>query len=198
MESYLSTIMGWGPTWAPRGWSLCQGQLIAISQFTAVFSLIGTIYGGDGRTTFALPDLRGRAPVGAGQSPGTSFHQQGAKQGSETTTLTQLEMPVHNHNFQASALQVTIEGKNVDGNSNDPNGKYFAKAVTPANGPVPAGVAQVYTDNTSAANVPIAGGSITGTGTTGNAGGSQPISIVQPIGVIQFIFCMQGIFPPRN
>ncbi|WP_289028545.1 tail fiber protein, partial [uncultured Algoriphagus sp.] len=133
MDSYLSTIMGWGPTWAPRGWSLCQGQLIAISQFTAVFSLIGTIYGGDGRTTFALPDLRGRVAIQQGLGPGLSDRRLGQKGGQENHTLVQSEMPSHTHTARATASNASISGNvtatmntNTSADSDSADGTFLA------------------------------------------------------------------------
>ncbi|WP_234573650.1 phage tail protein [Rhodohalobacter sp. 614A] len=198
MDYYISSIMGWGPTWAPRGWTLCAGQLLAISQFTAVFSLIGTIYGGDGRTTFRLPDLRGRAPVAAGQSPGTSYHNQGALLGSEQRTLTILEMPVHNHSASTTGLSATIAASTGNGNTNTPGPtKVMAKGFLQSSGPSTGTPTEIYTDSSNA-DTAIHGGPITGSIIIGASGGSQPFSIVQPIQVIQFIFCLQGIFPSRN
>lgn len=190
---YMAAIMGWGPTWAPRSWALCAGQLLAISQFTAVFSLIGTIYGGDGRTTFRLPDLRGRVPIGAGQSPGTSLYMQGTLQGSETHTLNVLEMPVHNHSASANMI-VEIEASTSDANSAIPTaGSVLSKTVDATN----FGDIHIY-GPAGGTMVPLAGGAVGGSVIIGNTGGSQSFPILQPLQVIQFIFCMQGIFPPRN
>ena len=97
MDPFIGTVMMFGGNFAPRGWALCEGQLLAISSHSALFSILGTIYGGDGRTTFALPDLRGRAPIQAGSGPGLSSRNLGAKGGTETNTMTVLTMPSHNH-----------------------------------------------------------------------------------------------------
>ena len=122
MEQTLATIMGWGATFSPRGWAFCHGQLLAISSNDALFSLIGTIYGGDGRTTFALPDLRGRGPVGFGQSPGTSFWPIGARVGSEDEVLTQLSLPVHNHSAQLENATMPLAASSNDGTTGTPSG----------------------------------------------------------------------------
>lgn len=98
MEGIIGEVRMFAATWAPRGWALCDGQLLSIAQHTALFSIIGTIYGGDGRTTFALPDLRGRVPVHPGHGPGLSEYRSGDKGGSEQTTLTSSQMPNHGHN----------------------------------------------------------------------------------------------------
>lgn len=193
MDFYIAAIMGWGPTWAPRAWTLCAGQLLAISQYSAVFSLIGTIYGGDGRTTFRLPDLRGRAPIGAGQSPGTSFHAQGAMQGSEYHTLSVLEMPVHNHSANTQGLTVFIEASTTNASSATPATGNTLGTVVDATS-----FGDIHVYGTGAPDVALAGGAIAGNIIIGNTGGSQSFSIVQPIQAIQYIFCLQGIFPPRN
>ncbi len=190
-EPLMTTISGWGPTWAPRQWTLCSGQLLAISQYQAVFSLIGTVYGGDGRTTFKLPDLRGRVPIGAGQSPGTSHYPQGALVGAEQVTLTQLEMPAHNHSATpqlASTIPATAEAGTTD---------------TPSSTVSPAQISQRSGETIAAYGAPdgtttLDGGTVTGSVVIGNAGGSQPFSIVQPLQAIQYIFCLEGIFPSRN
>lgn len=195
MDMYLTSIMGWGPAWSPRNWTLCAGQLLAISQFTAVFSLVGTIYGGDGRTTFRMPDLRARVPVAAGQSPGTQFIPQGALIGSDTNTLTVLEMPVHNHTASLQNLIVQVATSSSDGTEDDPDG-HIPAASNFGTGLSKQAV-QAYAP-TSAADGSLAGTAIGGSVIVGNTGGSQPFSIVQPLQAIQFIFCLQGLYPPRN
>ncbi|SMF72572.1 Microcystin-dependent protein [Tistlia consotensis] len=191
-EPLMTAISGWGPTWAPRQWTLCAGQLVSIAQYSAVFSLIGTIYGGDGRTTFRLPDLRARVPVAAGQSPGTSFVPQGALLGSESQVLTVLELPTHNHVASAS-LTVTHPA------SADP-----ASEGTPGPTLVPAQIAQRgVTDLPNIYGTPdgttmLAPGNVVGSVAIGNTGASESFSIVQPIQAIQYIFAMEGIFPSRN
>ena len=97
MEAFLATIMGWAPNFAPRGWAFCGGQILPIAQNTALFSLLGTTYGGNGQTTFALPNLFSRLPIGAGQGPGLSSYDLGQVGGTESTTLTINNMPAHAH-----------------------------------------------------------------------------------------------------
>src|SRR6478672_10112699 len=96
-EPFLAEIIMFAGNFAPRGWAFCQGQILSIAQNTALFSLLGTTYGGNGQTTFALPDLRGRVPVGTGQGPGLSNYDLGQVSGSESVTLTVSQMPAHNH-----------------------------------------------------------------------------------------------------
>jgi len=110
-EGFIGEIRMFAGNFAPRGWAFCDGQLIAVSSNTALFSILGTIYGGDGRTTFALPDLRGRTPIGPGNGPGLSSYRLGQKGGTETFTLTTQNMPMHAHSIPTFAV--------------DPNGADF-------------------------------------------------------------------------
>ncbi|PLY15511.1 MAG: phage tail protein [Sedimenticola sp.] len=122
-EPFLAEIVMFGSNFAPRSWAFCDGQLLAINSNQALFSLLGTIYGGDGQTTFALPDLRGRVPVGPRQGPGLSNYTLGQKGGTESVTLTANQIPAH-------------RGSTLDGDSTDPTGRYPAApnvAGRPAN-----------------------------------------------------------------
>jgi len=199
MEPLISSIMGWGPTWAPRSWAVCGGQLLAISSNEALFSLIGTQYGGDGRTTFGLPDLRARAPVGYGQSPGTTFHPIGALLGSENQTLTQLEMPVHNHAASTQGLSVVTpavsDNTSADTSQTPGPDKVLGQAYADQFGQEFQG--KIYADATSV-DTTLHPGSVSGQVLIGNAGGSQPFSIVQPITAINFVIALFGIYPSRN
>lgn len=199
MDDFLiSSIIGWGPSWSPRGWSICEGQLLSIADNPAVFSLIKTIYGGDGRTTFALPDLRGRAPIGYGQSPGTNSHPQGSSQGSETQVLTVLEMPSHTHTVTTKDLSSAITASTTDADTNVPGpDKVLAKGIVPESGPAEQRIANVYVD-AAKADTTVQGGAVTGSVINSSTGGGQPFSILQPVTAINFIFCMQGIYPSRN
>ncbi|NJX16095.1 phage tail protein [Tamlana crocina] len=157
---------------APRSWALCDGQLLAISQYQALFSILGTTYGGDGRTTFALPDLRGRVAIHPGSGPGLSTYRQGSKGGTETNTLTVSQMPPHSH---------TVNAVVEDGNQSVPTGN------------LPAGTKALdkeYSD--AAANTTMNSTMI------GNSGGGQPVNNIQPYGTVNYIICLQGIFPSRN
>lgn len=172
-DPFIGEIRMFGGNFAPRGWAFCHGQILSIAQNTALFSLLGTIYGGNGQTTFALPDLRGRVPVGQGQGPGLSNRQIGEQAGVENVTLTAQQMPAHNHAAQASSAR---------GNTNSPIGKVWSKD---------AGVqSATYTgnapDGTMAANA------------IGSAGGSQPHENMPPYLGVNFIIALQGIYPSRN
>jgi microcystin-dependent protein len=158
---------------APKGWALCNGQLMPISQNTALFSLLGTTYGGDGKSNFALPNLQGSAPMHPGQGPGLSLHYLGEASGSDTITLLQSEMPAHSHTVGASgqnALQSVPGPSSVLARSNG------AFAYVPGSNPI--------VNMNSAAIVPI--------------GGNQPHNNLQPYLTINFCIALQGVFPPRT
>lgn len=193
MDGYLGMIMGWAPNYAPRGWMFCHGQILPVQQFTALFSLLGTTYGGDGRTTFMLPDLRGRIPVGAGQGPGTRFYEQGASLGSETVALDVHHLPAHSHAASTQDLRVSFPA------SSNP-----ASTDTPAPNLVPAKMAtdtgrgeQPTKAYAEGATTTLQAGTVTGEVVIGHAGGSQPFEIVQPVLAIQYIICVEGLYPPR-
>ena len=170
-----------GFNFAPRGWAFCDGSILPISSNTALFSLLGTTYGGDGRTTFALPDLRGRVAVGVGNGPGLTSRVWGQKFGQENHTLTTQEIPSHNH---------SLNGSNGNGTSNNPTGNILAaNTVIPERGadPLPAnGYAS------SAPNVQLSPSSI------GNSGGNLSHNNMQPSLAIYFVIALVGIFPSRN
>lgn len=168
-EPYIGTIQMFGFNFAPRGWALCNGQLLSIAQNTALFSLLGTQYGGNGQTTFALPDLQGRVAIHQGQGPGLSSYTIGEVSGTETVTLIQQQMPQHNHLINAS--------------NNDPTDS------TPQNN-VPANIPAGGYGATANINMNPAMG--------GLAGGSQPHENRQPFLVINFCIALVGIFPSRN
>lgn len=170
-QPFIGEIRMFGGNFAPNGWAFCNGQLLAISQNDALFALIGTTYGGDGQTTFALPDLRSRVPIHQGSHQGNTFVQ-GQVSGTESVTLATTQLPSHQHSLLASA--------NVGG-AVSPNNTVFAQ--------VPAGGVQVYTqDNTVLATAtPVS-----------TVGGSQPHENRQPLLAINFIIALFGIFPSLN
>lgn len=179
MESFLAAIILFAGNFAPRGWAFCGGQILAIAQNTALFSLLGTTYGGNGQTTFALPDLRGRVPVGAGQGPGLSNINLGEMAGAPTHTLIITEMPAHNHT-------VTLQAVSTAGNTHTPGPTTsMAQLVDSRSNPL-----NVY--STAAANTSSAGGSAS------IAGGSQPHNNMQPYLGMNYIITMEGIYPSRN
>lgn len=155
----------------PTGWAFCDGQLLLISQNTALFSLLGTTYGGDGKSTFALPNMQGNAPMQQGQGAGLSLHDLGETAGSETVTLLESEIPSHSHGFQAS---------NADASDDSPAGK--ALAVTDR--------LNIYTAVSPSST--MSDNSLT------SAGGDLPHNNMQPYLTLNFCIAMQGIFPPRG
>jgi microcystin-dependent protein len=168
-DQYIGEIRMFGGNFAPVGWALCNGQLLAISSNTALFSLLGTTYGGDGRTTFGLPDLRDRSPMHFGAGPGISPRDLGEVGGEPTVSLAVAQMPAHNHTLVASA---------DDDNSASPANAAAGLSSTP--------LYRNDTDTTmSQAALPP-------------AGGSGPHNNRQPYLGITFIIALQGVFPPRG
>ena len=168
---FVAEIRIAGFNFAPRGWAQCNGQLLPISQNTALFSLLGTFYGGDGKSTFALPDLQGSAPLHPGQGPGLSQYFLGQQGGSETVTLLQTEIPAHNHNVGVSA---------GDGLDQGPANSLLATGI---------GVGQYAPPPTNTTLSPT---------TLGVAGSSLPHNNMMPYITMNFIIAMQGVFPARN
>lgn len=197
-EPFLGEIIMFAGNFAPRGWAFCDGQIMSIAQNTALFSILGTTYGGNGQTTFALPNLQGRVAVHEGQSPGTSVYTLGESSGVEDVTLDMTQMPMHNH---AVALSGT-------GSASVALGASSANGNTPTPGPttVPAKVASglnaLNAFSTTAPDTTLLPVSTTTnvnvSGNTGGAGGSLPFSVVQPYQVVNFIIALEGIFPSRN
>ena len=179
MTPFIGQIITVGFNFAPRGFALCDGQLLPIAQYTALFSLLGTTYGGNGQTTFGLPDLRGRFPMHAGQGPGLSFRPLGQSGGTETTTLSAANLPSHNH--AASGRQAVVNGP---GDSSNPTGR------------LPAQLVRENAYSNGAANGFHAADSVEVT--VQNAGGNQPFGNMPPYQVINFAIALEGIFPSRN
>lgn len=179
----LAEIRMFAGNFAPRGWAFCQGQILPISQNTALFSLLGTTYGGNGQTTFALPDFRGRVPVGTGQGPGLPPVTLGEMAGSPTHTLIITEMPAHNHTISA-----TVNASSTSAATGNPNNAYLAisRSISP----------YISASASPAVDLALAPGAISAT--VGIAGGSQPFSIMQPYVGMNFIIALEGIFPSRN
>jgi len=170
-EPFIGQLMLVGFNFCPRGWATASGQLLSISQNTALFALLGTIYGGDGRTTFALPDLRGRVPVGVGQGPGLSPIVSGEVGGSESHTLAVSEMPSHSHAaFGSTALPSSLT----------PAGKLLARQDR----------VNMYTNPGSQTQM--------ASGMIGPTGGSQPFPLRDPFVGMQWCIALEGIFPSRN
>ena len=184
MEPFLAQIIMFGGNFAPRGWALCDGQLLPINSNQALFSLLGTTYGGDGRTTFALPDLRGRTAVHAGNGPGLSPVRLGEKAGTNSTTLSTANMPSHNH---VGVLKVN------SGNATQTAATANSSIATPGSG---SGRSFVATEgfNTTAPDVSMNAGSVT----TGNAGGGTSFNNMQPFNTVNYIIALLGTYPSRS
>jgi microcystin-dependent protein len=171
-DPFVAEIRIFPFNFAPKGWAWCDGQLLPISQNTALFSLLGTTYGGNGKSNFALPDLQGRAPMHPGQGPGLSLHDLGETGGSETVTLLQSEIPAHSHGMR--------------GATQDPA---LAKAVNPNASWALSQGGGIYQ---SASNTQLAPQALAPTG------GDQPHNNMQPYLTFYFCIALQGIFPPRT
>lgn len=173
MDPFVAEIRMFAGNFAPRGWAFCRGQLVSISQNTALFSLLGTTYGGDGRSTFALPNLQGRAPMQAGSGPGLSNHSLGEQGGADSVTLLTSEMPYHSH---------TLLGTNARAGVGSPDGNVLNRSVG-ENG---------YQTTSASSLVPMADQMVAPTG------GGQPHNNMQPYLALNFIIALQGIYPPRS
>ncbi len=187
MDPFLGEIIMFGGNFAPRGWALCNGQLLPISQNSALFSILGTTYGGDGRTTFALPDLRGRIPMHEGNGPGLTPVNLGQRGGAESVTLTVNEMPNHFHNGSTLTGTSTVPCNEEDGDTNNAVGKVIGNATsgTPYN-------SEAADNNLGAV------GTVAISGNTMATGGNRAFSIRNPYLGLNFIIALQGVFPSRN
>ena len=176
MEPYIGEIKIFAGNFAPINWAICDGRLLPVNNDTApLFSLLGTFYGGDGRTTFGLPDMRGRLPVHFGAGPGLTQKLLGQRFGNEMVTLTLDQIPNHNHNIQASSNTASLP---------DPTDQVLAKSATETT----AIYAQV--DPSKTASMPA--------DMIGHTGGDQPHTNIMPLLSLNFIIALQGIYPPRN
>lgn len=170
-DQFVAEIRIFAFNFAPVGWAFCDGQLLPISQNTALFSLLGTTYGGDGKTTFALPNLQGSAPMQPGQGPGLSLHDLGEASGSETVTLLQTEIPSHSHSLQFSTAAGTANNPANNLLAVPRSGSLYAAPVPP----------QQMDFNMLAP-----------------AGGSMPHNNMMPYLTMNFCIAMQGVYPPRS
>lgn len=211
-DFYIGGIILFGGNFAPREFAFCMGQLQPISQNQALFAILGTTWGGDGRTNYSLPDLRGRVPAGVGQGPGLSDMPIGFRQGANITELQVANMPEHNHaatffptgggSGTPITATVTVNAKSGTGNQNSADNGYWASGISGLT-PITSGYSStsdtVMADDAVVVNVTGGGGGITGGSVViGETGGSAAFSIMQPTLGIQFIIAMQGVFPPRN
>ena len=170
-DPFVAEIRVFPFNFAPRGWAWCDGQLLPLSQNTALFSLLGTTYGGNGKSNFALPDLQGRAPMHPGQGPGLALRDLGEIGGTETVTLLETEIPSHSHGFNVSQ---------ADGISRVPTGEQLATGIAVSMYAAPGSLVSL----SPSALVP--------------AGGNQPHNNMQPYLTFYFCIALQGVFPPRS
>lgn len=170
-DPFVAEIRIFPFNFAPRGWAFCNGQLLPLSQNTALFSLLGTTYGGDGKSTFALPNIQGSAPMHPGQGPGLSLHDLGETGGSDTVTLLESEIPVHSHTLQASTGAAS---------SRNPSDAALARSRGAA----------VYGPATALTAMSFQALAVVGS--------SQPHTNLQPYLTMNFCIALQGIFPPRT
>jgi microcystin-dependent protein len=171
MDPFVAEIRIFPFNFAPKGWAFCDGQILPLSQNTALFSLLGTTYGGDGKSNFALPNMQGNAPMHPGQGPGLSLHDLGETGGSDTVSLLESEIPSHSHAWTASA---------ADAQTGSPVGQLFASGVGIGMYATPGGLTPL-SDNALAP-----------------AGGDQPHNNMQPYLTLNFCIALQGVYPPRT
>jgi microcystin-dependent protein len=172
-DPFVAEIRIFPFNFAPRGWAFCDGQLLPISQNTALFSLLGTTYGGNGQSNFALPDLQGRAPMHPGQGPGLSLHDLGESGGSDTVTLLESEIPSHSHALTALVNPALVNAPSpAVGLARSRNTSAYTTAATNLVSMAPQGL--------------------------GPAGGDQPHNNLMPYLTFSFCIALQGVFPPRT
>lgn len=179
MDPIMGTVIMFSGNFPPSGWAFCDGSLRSIAQESALFSILGTTYGGDGQTTFALPDLRGRVPVGVGNGPGVNSVVQGETGGARTTTLTVANMPAHRHN-------VGLRAETALGDNSDPTGRMLAFTSGTANN-------RIFAADTPAQEVAMHPNSIS----EQTIGAGQPFENMQPYLGSNFIIATEGIYPSR-
>lgn len=182
-EPFIGEIKIFGFNFAPRGYMLCGGQILSIAQYTALFSLLGTTYGGNGQTTFSLPDLQGRMPIGQGNGPGLPSYIIGQKSGQTSATLTSSNLPSHVHTLLNAHVKLQANSGNADELS--PEGNFPATASN-----------ATYSGNGASPGTYTGGAQITGT--TDSTGGNIPFGIMNPYLTINYSIAVIGIFPSRN
>ncbi len=183
-EPYLGQLMLVGYGFNNRGWANADGQLLAIAQYSALFSLYGTMYGGDGRTTFALPDLRGRVPIHVGTGPGLPTYRQGQRGGSTDVTLAANQIPGHTHPLGNNAAGA-LHGSAAAVNAEDAAGNFLGKH-------------EGYRNGDASASATLQPGSVTLSGSTEPNSGGQPHNNLQPYLTLRYLVALTGIFPSRS
>jgi microcystin-dependent protein len=180
MEGTMSEIRFFAGNFQPKNWAYCDGRLLAIANNSALFSLLGTTYGGDGRVTFGLPDFRSRIPVGTGAGPGIQQYELGEMTGTPNQTLLQINLPAHNHPGQCN---ISVPTYSESGTSGDPTSSILASKTG------------LYKTGTPADSYLAPTGGAVVVGTTGN---NSPMNMEQPYLAMNIIICLYGIYPSRN
>ena len=193
MDVFLGTIQAFAFPFAPTGWATCQGQMMPVSPNVALFSLIGVAYGGNGQTTFGLPDLQGRVAVGQGTGAGLQPYVMGQKAGSENITLNTNQMPMHTHSFTPGGAGALMVSSAV---GTTPTPSATANTLGALEDPNTGATNNAY--NNATPDITLNTGSSGGGGTIGMSGGSQPFSVLQPFQVVNYCIAIQGLFPSRN
>ena len=186
MEPFIAQIILFGGNFAPRGWAFCDGQLLSISQNQSLFSILGTTYGGDGRTSFGLPDLRGRTAIGPRNGPGLSSYREGQKGGVQDVTLNITQMPSHNH---IATSVSTLGGQSAPGDD-DALGAGVSIASGSSSG------SEIFSESTP--NTVMNAGSVATTTTVLNQGGNLAHTNMQPFLASNYIIALLGVYPSRS
>ena len=201
MDTFIGQIIMFAGNFAPRDWAFCDGQLLQISENQSLYSILGTTYGGDGRTTFGLPDFRGRVPIGQGQGNGLTSRIMGEQIGIEDVTLSTAQMPIHSHaaetTISGSSVTAKLKASSAEGTTNVPLNNYLAK---PSN----IGLQSINMYDSSA-DIEMASDAIeidlsavTANTTTDDTGGNSAHNNIQPSLVMNYIICVNGIYPSRS
>ena len=192
MEPFIGQIQGFGFNFSPRGWGNCNGAILPITQNQALFSLLGTTYGGDGRTTYGLPDLRGRSAINRGKGPGLQDYREGAKGGTETNTITTAQLPAHSHQMPAHNHQLRVTS--VTGTTERPSSTLLLARSSSGNIYATPGTVVLTLYDTS----PNQAISEHAAGPTANTGSGTTVNNLSPYQVIEVCIALQGIYPSRN
>ena len=201
MDTFIGQIIMFAGNFAPRDWAFCDGQLLQISENQSLYSILGTTYGGDGRTTFGLPDFRGRIPIGKGQGNGLTTRRMGEQIGIEDVTLSTAQMPIHSHaaetTISGSSVTAKLKASSAEGTTNVPLNNYLAK---PSN----IGLQSINMYDSSA-DIEMASDAIeidlsavTANTTSDDTGGNSAHNNIQPSLVMNYIICVNGIYPSRS
>jgi microcystin-dependent protein len=195
MDVFMGTVMTFGFNFAPNGWALCNGQIMNIQQYQALFTLLGTVYGGNGSQTFGLPNLQSRLPICQGTGPGLTTRVMGENSGTENITATLSNLPNHTHTLSGITATTTLQLANPASNPASVPTATNAYLGTSGGGP---GLATIYSDAQGASPVALKGATTTVSGTVSPTGTGLPMASMNPYLVLNFSIALQGLFPSRN